>query len=147
MYKILTRSTDVICEGYASSNDPYVLKGSCGVKYRLILTDKDENQYPDVAIPNSRWFSDGQGGTDLGAWAFAVIFFAVLGWIFYLAWRNGTNPGQRPPGRRGYRGGGGGGCGWGPGWGPGNNPPPPNTESNVKLSQSRQRFIAQKLHI
>lgn len=75
------------------------------------------------------------------SWAFAVIFFAVLGWIFYLAWRNGTNPGQRPPGRRGYSGGGGGDGGWGPGWGPGNNPPPPNTESNVKLSQSTKESL------
>ncbi|QYT01236.1 Store-operated calcium entry-associated regulatory factor [Trichoderma simmonsii] len=120
-------STDVICEGYASSDDPYVLKGSCGVEYRLILTDKGEQRYPDVANPNGRWFSDGEGGTDLGAWVFAVIFFAVLGWIVYSAWRNGTNPDRRVPGGRGYGGGGGGGGGggWGPGWGPGNDPPPP----------------------
>ncbi|UKZ80653.1 hypothetical protein TrVFT333_008416 [Trichoderma virens FT-333] len=119
-------STDVICEGYASSDDPYVLKGSCGVEYRLILTDKGEKRYPDVANPNGRWFSDGEGGTDLGAWLFAIIFFTVLGWIVYSAWRNGSNQGQRPPRRGGYGGGGGGGGGgWGPGWGPGNDPPPP----------------------
>ncbi|KAL9061876.1 MAG: hypothetical protein Q9206_000214 [Seirophora lacunosa] len=29
-------TTDVICEGYESSSDPYVLKGSCGVEYRLL---------------------------------------------------------------------------------------------------------------
>ncbi|KAL6805007.1 hypothetical protein GGI42DRAFT_308277 [Trichoderma sp. SZMC 28013] len=60
-------STDVICEGYASSDDPYVLKGSCGVEYRLILTGNGKKQYPDVANPNGRWFSDGEGGTNLGA--------------------------------------------------------------------------------
>ncbi|KAI4226085.1 MAG: hypothetical protein L6R36_003439 [Xanthoria steineri] len=38
-------STDVICEGYESSNDPYVLKGSCGVEYRLMLTDIGEEKY------------------------------------------------------------------------------------------------------
>ncbi|KAI4239476.1 MAG: hypothetical protein LQ349_000346 [Xanthoria aureola] len=38
-------STDVICEGYESSNDPYVLKGSCGVEYRLMLTDIGEKKY------------------------------------------------------------------------------------------------------
>ena len=26
--------TDVICEGFSSSEDPYVLKGSCGLEYR-----------------------------------------------------------------------------------------------------------------
>ncbi|KAL7798445.1 hypothetical protein V8C37DRAFT_367873 [Trichoderma ceciliae] len=114
-------STDVICEGYSSPDDPYVLKGSCGVEYRLILTDKGEKRYPEVANPNGRWFSDGEGGTDLGAWAFAVIFFSVLGWILYSAWRNGRNQGPQPPRRGGYGGGG----GWGPGWGPGNDPPPP----------------------
>ncbi|GFP53939.1 store-operated calcium entry-associated regulatory factor [Trichoderma asperellum] len=72
-------STDVICEGYSSPDDPYVLKGSCGVEYRLILTDKGEKRYPNVANPNGRWFSDGEGGTDLGAWAFAAIFLGILG--------------------------------------------------------------------
>ncbi|KAL8997471.1 MAG: hypothetical protein Q9169_003251 [Polycauliona sp. 2 TL-2023] len=38
-------STDVICEGYESSNDPYVLKGSCGVEYRLMLTAVGEERY------------------------------------------------------------------------------------------------------
>ncbi|KAL6828118.1 hypothetical protein V8C40DRAFT_184665 [Trichoderma camerunense] len=78
--------TSVICEGYASSDDPYALKGSCSVEYRLILTDKGEKRYPDVANPNGHWSSDGEGGTDLGAWAFAVIFFAVLKWILYSAY-------------------------------------------------------------
>lgn len=35
-------STDVICEGYDNADDPFVLKGSCGVEYRLILTDLGE---------------------------------------------------------------------------------------------------------
>ncbi|CAI7567583.1 unnamed protein product [Penicillium pancosmium] len=33
-------STDVICEGYRNSDDPWVLKGSCGVEYRMLLTDE-----------------------------------------------------------------------------------------------------------
>src|SRR5271156_2912444 len=38
-------STDVVCEGYESSDDPYILKGSCGVDYRLLLTEKGEEKY------------------------------------------------------------------------------------------------------
>ena len=38
-------STDVICEGYDYPEDPYILKGSCGVEYRLILTDKGRERY------------------------------------------------------------------------------------------------------
>lgn len=40
-------STDVICEGYDNSDDPYILKGSCGVEYRLILTPAGEEKYRD----------------------------------------------------------------------------------------------------
>ena len=38
-------STDVICEGYSSPDDPYILKGSCGVEYRLVLTEAGEQKY------------------------------------------------------------------------------------------------------
>lgn len=38
-------STDVICEGYDSPEDPYILKGSCGVEYRLVLTETGEEKY------------------------------------------------------------------------------------------------------
>lgn len=38
-------ATDVICEGYDSPEDPYILKGSCGVEYRLVLTDAGERKY------------------------------------------------------------------------------------------------------
>lgn len=37
--------TDVICEGYDNPDDPYILKGSCGVEYRLVLTDLGEVRY------------------------------------------------------------------------------------------------------
>ncbi|KAE9970236.1 hypothetical protein BLS_005000 [Venturia inaequalis] len=38
-------STDVICEGYSDSDDPYILKGSCGVEYRLLLTELGQQKY------------------------------------------------------------------------------------------------------
>lgn len=38
-------STDVVCEGYDSSEDPYVLKGSCGVEYKLVLTEAGIAKY------------------------------------------------------------------------------------------------------
>ncbi|KNA97266.1 hypothetical protein FOXG_02054 [Fusarium oxysporum f. sp. lycopersici 4287] len=47
-------TTDVICEGYNSPDDPYVLKGSCGVEYRVALTRKGERRYPNIA--NGGWF-------------------------------------------------------------------------------------------
>ncbi|KPM43466.1 hypothetical protein AK830_g3064 [Neonectria ditissima] len=115
-------STDVICEGYKSPDDPYILKGSCGVEYRLALTSKGERRYPNLANGGG-WFSDGEGGTDWGAWVFTAIFVAVLGWIIYSACIRAQDN-RQPRFPRPQRDGGGWGPG-GPGWGPGNDPPPP----------------------
>lgn len=57
-------STEVICEGYDSPDDPYILKGSCGVEYRLVLTDIGEAKYghrPDYARKSGKVRS-GEGG-------------------------------------------------------------------------------------
>lgn len=54
-------STDVICEGYDSPEDPYILKGSCGVEYRLVLTEAGEQKYGErkdqgeKASESSKW--------------------------------------------------------------------------------------------
>ncbi|KAF9872929.1 hypothetical protein CkaCkLH20_09439 [Colletotrichum karsti] len=133
-------STDVVCEGYDSRDDPYVLRGSCGVEYRLALTDKGERRYPDLG----RGGGGGDGGTDLGGVLFAILFFAVLGWIVYSACVAGAeNRRAGGPRRRGGGGGGGGygggggGGGWNPGFGPDNNdPPPPYPGTKPSGSQS-----------
>ncbi|KAJ9609101.1 hypothetical protein H2200_006872 [Cladophialophora chaetospira] len=113
-------STDVTCEGYESSDDPYVLRGSCGVEYRLLLTDKGEEKYG-----SGSWFDQsGSGsGTNMGekyaGYVFMGIFLVVLFIIIrsiYNAWRNDA-PRRRPRGGGGFGGFGGG--------GDGNDPPPP----------------------
>ncbi|KNG81846.1 hypothetical protein ANOM_008891 [Aspergillus nomiae NRRL 13137] len=38
-------STDVVCEGYRNADDKWVLKGSCGVEYRLLLTELGERKF------------------------------------------------------------------------------------------------------
>ncbi|ATY61136.1 DUF1183 domain [Cordyceps militaris] len=129
-------ATDVVCEGYASSDDPYVLKGSCGVEYTIALTAQGERRYPELARGGwgTRLFDDGQGGTNAAAWLFAVIFLGVFAWIAYSACvASGNNRGQGNTTRRYGGGGGGGGGGDGPGgggWGPRNDPPPPYPGSN-----------------
>ena len=129
-------STDVICEGYSSPDDPYVLKGSCGVEYRLVLTDEGERQHPDLGGSN--------GETDWSAYIFGIIFVAIAGWIIYSACYQAGAQGRPAQQRR--RGGGGGG-GWGGGWGPGgggggggglNDPPPPYPGSKPSTEQGWQ---------
>lgn len=59
-------STEVICEGYDSPDDPYILKGSCGVEYRLALTPQGEQKYGSRS--ETAWKSkptrEGEGGLD-----------------------------------------------------------------------------------
>ncbi|KAL3419394.1 DUF1183 domain-containing protein [Phlyctema vagabunda] len=101
-------STDVICEGYDSSDDPYVLKGSCGVEYRLILTDKGEEKYGKRKDGGFGSPSLENGASTL----FWILFILVAGWILYsiyAGYRGGPN--ARPAPRAGGFGGG----GWGEG--------------------------------
>ncbi|KAK4165346.1 hypothetical protein QBC43DRAFT_208881 [Cladorrhinum sp. PSN259] len=93
-------TTSVICEGYDSPDDAYVLRGSCGVEYTISLTEEGRHKYPDL---NGGWGGWGGWGTD--GKVFWVIFIAVLVWILYgacFAKRNEARAGQagRRTGRR-----------------------------------------------
>jgi len=99
-------ATDVICEGYRNPNDKWVLKGSCGVEYRLLLTELGDRRFGRV--------HDARGWS-AGSLVFILFFCAVLVWIWYGRGRRiNFNPG-------------GGGWGWGGGDGGGYDPrgPPP----------------------
>lgn len=121
-------STEVVCEGYDSPDDPYILKGSCGVEYRLILTEAGEEKYGKKSSWRpSKDSKDTSGDSfsweDLYTIIFWIIFLTVLFWILSAACSETTNAGNRP---RQPRGGGWGGFGGG-GGGDGNDPPPPYT--------------------
>ena len=90
-------STDVICEGFSSSEDPYVLKGSCGVEYRLMLTELGEDKYGKKGKDGWDGYEGRSKGGDWATVLFWFIFIAVVGWMIYAALvRDG--PGRRPPG-------------------------------------------------
>ncbi|KAL9105339.1 MAG: hypothetical protein Q9187_008727, partial [Circinaria calcarea] len=124
-------STDVICEGYDSSSDPYVLKGSCGVEYRLMLTDVGEKKYGRGSENTWEGFKS-KSRVDWPAIIFFAIFLSVLGWIVYAAFfqARGTRLGAGGN-TLGWNGGGGGG-------GPGGNDPPPPYDYDPKPSSFRQ---------
>ncbi|OCL14768.1 hypothetical protein AOQ84DRAFT_384483 [Glonium stellatum] len=115
-------STDVICEGYDSPNDPYILKGSCGVEYRLVLTDKGEEKHG-----KGGWFNgpgkgtgeSGRTGETVVSALFWIIFIGVALWIVFSACIVRGGDARRPDTWR---------PGWGGGYGgggPGDDPPPP----------------------
>ena len=108
-------STDVGCEGYASRDDPFVLKGSCGVEYRLLLTDKGEEKYGSQSRP---WeggdFYSGPAniGSKVAKALFLLVFMAVaafiIGSFLYACLTAAPRPeGRRPPQTWGGFGGGG----------------------------------------
>ncbi|KAF1966462.1 DUF1183-domain-containing protein [Bimuria novae-zelandiae CBS 107.79] len=125
-------STDVICEGYDYPEDPYILKGSCGVEYRLVLTEKGEKKFGN----KKPWFGGGDDddvgrerttGDKVVAAVFWMIFIGVAAWIVYNAvrnWATGAGGGGVGGGNRPGWGGGGGG-GWGGYGGNDDDPPPP----------------------
>lgn len=79
-------STDVVCEGYDSAEDPYVLKGSCGVEYRLILTEAGEREYGERYDYGQKEYGrgQGQGKGGFGEKLFTVIFWAIFLGEYYL---------------------------------------------------------------
>ena len=117
-------STEVQCEGYESSEDPYVLKGSCGVEYRLLLTEKGERKY-GMTNDDDYWtsFHSRSKWEKLGTFAFWLIFGGVVGAMVLSAFGC--------LGRRGVAGAGGNRPGWGGGGGGGgfnDDPPPPYSD-------------------
>jgi hypothetical protein len=127
-------ATDVSCEGYLSSEDPYVLSGSCGVEYRLLLTEKGEARYGSQSSWGAGNYDGGKGNAaeTYAGYLFMALFLGVLFLILrgiYRAWRDeGRRPTPRPRG-----GGGGGGGFWGGGDDdPPNDPPPPYSAPRPK---------------
>lgn len=117
--------TDVICEGFSSSTDPYVLKGSCGVEYRLVLTDLGEEKYGKKGKNIWGGYDDDDNNRSPAGGVVPVLFWiafiAVICWMIYSAFLRDNGP--RRPGnnnRPGFFGGGGGGGGGG-----NDDPPPP----------------------
>ena len=107
--ELIFGSTDVSCEGYDYPDDPYILKGSCGLKYTLNVasTSSHNNGYgfsfliiAIVAILSC--FSNrnqGYSNSDPGFWTGAATG-AVLG---SLATRNNRPRRSRTPPRARFR--------------------------------------------
>jgi hypothetical protein len=98
-------ATDVICEGYSSSEDPYILTGSCGVEYRLLLTEKGEAKYGKSRSPTQENESDGPSWMPIIFW---FLFAAVVVWMIYSAFTSMNEGRPNPPPRRPRHNGGGG---------------------------------------
>jgi hypothetical protein len=90
-------STDVVCEGYRDADDEWVLKGSCGVEYRLLLTELGQERYQEkMELDSGSFWSELVG--------FLVVVLTVgalcgIVWLFFRAFFRGRG------GHRGAEGG------------------------------------------
>ncbi|XHF96835.1 hypothetical protein AWENTII_000448 [Aspergillus wentii] len=131
-------STDVVCEGFRDSGDKWVVKGSCGVEYRLLLTELGERRFG--GLREDRWPVKGLGRKTMGVLGDLIFFgFMVACFVFILIpmFANcfGLRRNRRDPnaGHGGFWGGGGG------GGGDGYDGPPPPYSSDPFASRTSQQ--------
>lgn len=145
---------EVSCEGYSHRDDPYVLRGSCGLRYSIDYTKEGLNQKQghnyygsqDSGYSYSGYSGSSQQSTGRDTLSKASIFadiivyvaIALMCWALY---KTCISP-SRQAGQDAYSttnddypaGGGGGGYGWFGGQGGGHNPtapPPPGDTDNA----------------
>ncbi|CAJ0608546.1 unnamed protein product [Cylicocyclus nassatus] len=107
----------VTCEGYSYPEDPYILKGSCGLEYDL---EYSNTAYAKKDVSRSRksgwssWFTQEN-------FANAIVAAFILYVIYAMFFANNTPQGPRAPPRYGWFGSG---YDGGPGYPGGGHPPP-----------------------
>ncbi|KAF9474252.1 DUF1183-domain-containing protein [Pholiota conissans] len=115
---------EVSCEGWARPGDPYVLKGSCSLEYRLVEVPK--------ALRDSDSPLFGTKSYDWGGIAFSILWIGLLLFIVYSfvqsCLRNNAAPRAPRPAGNNY-GPGGGGSGFFPGGYRDDAPPPPYSKT------------------
>ncbi|KAF8938110.1 hypothetical protein BGZ58_001557 [Dissophora ornata] len=125
---------DVYCEGYNNPDDPYVLKGSCGLEYKLhYINVRHKQDHPQRQTNFQPWSAK----VKRKSWIETIYLWtwiSIVGFILYSFVKNCFQPLDRggrhdppppyraPGGGSGGGGGGGGsggdgpGGGWGSGW-------------------------------
>jgi len=110
--------TTVSCEGYNHPEDPYILKGSCGLEYNLVLTEqgshnkRNEGAYQNHYNHNSQpyYVDNSQRNFNWGNVLMFVIFGAIIVGLIKQcnqnasggtsssssSYRPGYNPGHNP---------------------------------------------------
>ncbi|CAG8386915.1 unnamed protein product [Penicillium salamii] len=134
-------ATDVICEGYRHADDKWVLKGSCGVEYRMLLTELGEERFGYTRWDTPDWdkmsktqkFWTGLGNLIFFGFLLAVFLMIAVPFVLFLAGCLGLRRSRGDGAGRGWGGGGGGPGGGGP-------PPPPYSAFDSYKSTDDQRW-------
>jgi len=110
---------EVSCEGYDYPEDPFILRGSCGLEYTLELTKQgQQQQHQQPQYHHQSDYHDthhNSYNSHTSGFKFKnLILFGIVVFIFYNVYKQCTQINTYPSGRAP-----GSGAGYGPGWGPG----------------------------
>ncbi|KAM6429740.1 store-operated calcium entry-associated regulatory factor [Rhynochetos jubatus] len=85
---------EVSCEGYDYPDDPYILRGSCSLLFRLELTEEGERRVKNSGSFGSGYYQSRKDSSDSGAGAIVVIVLLVLAFGVYKFFLGNQQPQQ-----------------------------------------------------
>ncbi|NXC38644.1 SARAF factor, partial [Penelope pileata] len=85
---------EVSCEGYDYPDDPYILRGSCSLLFRLELTEEGERQVKSSGSFGSGYYQSVKDSSDSGAGAIFAIVLLVLAFGVYKFFLSNQQPQQ-----------------------------------------------------
>lgn len=85
---------EVSCEGYDYPDDPYILRGSCSLLFRLELTEEGERKVKNSGSFGSGYYQSRKDSSDSGAGAIVIIVVLVLAFGVYKLFLSNQQPQQ-----------------------------------------------------
>lgn len=82
------------CEGYDYPDDPYILRGSCSLLFRLELTEEGERKVKNSDSFGSGFYQSRKDSSDSGAGAIVIIVILVLAYGVYKYFLSNQQPQQ-----------------------------------------------------
>lgn len=86
---------EVSCEGYDYPDDPYILRGSCSLLFRLELTEEGERRVKNSGSFGSSYYQSRKDSSDSGAGAIVLIILLCLAFGVYKLFLSNQQPQQR----------------------------------------------------
>ncbi|NWI68366.1 SARAF factor, partial [Todus mexicanus] len=112
---------EVSCEGYDYPDDPYILRGSCSLLFRLELTAEGERKAKNYGSFGSNYFQPRKDSSDSGGGAIVVIVLLALAFGVYKLFLSNQQPQQSSGDGDGFSR---------PSWQSQQAPPPPGFKSS-----------------
>ncbi|KFZ66076.1 Store-operated calcium entry-associated regulatory factor, partial [Antrostomus carolinensis] len=85
---------EVSCEGFDYPDDPYILRGSCSLLFRLELTEEAQRKVKNYGSFGPGYYQSGGDFSDAGAGAIVIIVLLVLAFGVYKLCLSSEQPQQ-----------------------------------------------------